>query len=67
MIASAISLLKPTIENPSQSIIQRGYLETYLMNMKKACQLFIENMNCLTMKSKKEFVDFYIHVNKKVA
>lgn len=27
-IASAISLLKPTKENPSQSITQRGYLET---------------------------------------
>lgn len=33
----------------------------------KACQLFIEKMNCLSIKSKKEFVDFYMHVNKKVA
>ncbi|KAK8896909.1 hypothetical protein M9Y10_014835 [Tritrichomonas musculus] len=76
-IAYAKSLLTPTLENPSHSVIKNGYLENYLMAMltilnraneyEEACQLFIKNMNCLTTKSKKEFIYFYMQINKKVA
>lgn len=76
-IEYAKSLLTPILRNPSPSIMKKGYLENYLMAMliilskaneyEEACKLFIEHMNCLTMNSKDEFIDFYMHINKKVA
>ena len=73
----AKSLIMPFIKNPSQEILDRGFLEMYLMAMitilskaneyDEACKLLIENMNCLTLKSKQDYIDFYMHINKKVA
>ncbi|KAK8897964.1 hypothetical protein M9Y10_000208 [Tritrichomonas musculus] len=73
----AKSLLMPILKEPSQSILDRGFLEMYLMAMitilskaneyDEACELLIENMNCLSLKSKQEYIDFYMHINKKVA